>query len=177
MVADLLERGDGGEDLTLARLLALCLAPVTSVSSTAWYSPICSGVIAQWSSSSIWSGSSAAISGSDFVRRNTRMPLSARIASSASAACGPTLTRQPGMNCGRGADESGVGEVEDGPEVAEAVLDRRAGERHLQAGVGMRAQLLGGVVGGVLDGLGLVEHQAATSGWSASASMSRTAVP
>ena len=85
VVADLFERGDRREDLALARFGALgSRVAVTSVSSTAWYMPICSGVIAQWSSSSIWSGSSAAISGSAFVRRNTRMPLSARIASSAS---------------------------------------------------------------------------------------------
>ena len=58
-----------------------------------------------------------------------------------------------------GADQAGVGEVEDRPEVAEAVLDRRAGEGEPGAG-GQAAELLGGVVGRVLDGLGLVEDDA-----------------
>ena len=62
------------------------------------------------------------------------------------------------MNVGAGADEAGVGEVEDRPQVAEAVLDRRAGEGEPGAGVDA-AQLLGGLVGWVLDGLGLVEHE------------------
>ena len=82
--------------------------PVTSVSSSAWYMPICSGVIAEWSSSSIWSGSSAAIIGSALVRRNTRMPLSARIASSASTRVVlPSLDRRA-MNCGRGPTRPGL---------------------------------------------------------------------
>ena len=63
------------------------------------------------------------------------------------------------MNAGPGADEARVGEVEDGPEVAEAVLDRRAGEGDADAGRDA-AQLLGGLVGRVLDGLRLVEHDA-----------------
>ena len=62
------------------------------------------------------------------------MPLSARSAASPS----PDIWA---MNAGRGADQTGVGEVEDRPQVAEAVLDRRAGEREPGAG-GDAAQLL-----------------------------------
>jgi hypothetical protein len=74
-----------------------------------------------------------------------------------------------------GTRQAGVGEVEDRPQVAEAVLDRGAGEGHAGAGIDA-AQLLGGLVGRVLDGLGLVEHDPVPRRW-ASASMSRTAVP
>ena len=63
------------------------------------------------------------------------------------------------MNVVRPADEAGVGEVEDRPQVAEAVLDRGAGEGEPGAGVDA-AQHLRGLVGVVLDGLGLVEHEA-----------------
>ena len=74
-----------------------------------------------------------------------------------------------------GPDEARVGEVEDRPQVAEPVLDRRAGER--QPGVGRdAAQLLGGVARRVLDRLRLVEHDRAPSASAASASTSRTAV-
>ena len=38
------------------------------------------------------------------------------------------------MNAGRGPTQAGVGEVEDRPQVAEAVLDRRAGQRQPRAG-------------------------------------------
>ena len=80
------------------------------------------------------------------------MPLSARSAASPSP-------DSWAMNGGPGADEARVGEVEDRPQVAEAVLDRRAGER--QPGAGRdAAQLLGGLAGRVLDGLRLVEHDA-----------------
>ena len=131
MVADLLERGDRGEDLALARLLALgqTPVPVTSVSSSAWYRPICSGVIAQWSSSSIWSGSSAAIDRlglrapehEDAVERAHRVfGLDARRAA---------VARERRDELRPRADETGVREVEDRPEVAETVLDRRTGER------------------------------------------------
>ena len=106
--------------------------------------------MAQWSSSSMRSGSSAATSGSDLVRRNTRMPLRARRAASPSP-------ESWAMKVERGPDQARVGEVEDGPEVAQAVLDRGAGEGDAGAGRDA-AQLLGGVVGRVLDGLGLVEH-------------------
>ena len=57
-----------------------------------------------------------------------------------------------------GADEPGVAEVEDRPQVAEAVLDRRAGERELAVGRDA-SQLLAGLVGRVLDRLRLVEDQ------------------
>ena len=55
------------------------------------------------------------------------------------------------------ADEAGVGEVEDRPQVAEPVLDRRAGEREAGAG-GDAAQLLRRLARRVLDRLRLVEH-------------------
>ena len=73
------------------------------------------------------------------------------------------------------ADEARVGEVEDRPQVAEPVLDRRAGEREPGAGRDA-AQLLGGLAGRVLDRLRLVEHDRAPTSIAASASMSRTAV-
>ena len=55
-----------------------------------------------------------------------------------------------------GAEQAGVDEVEDRPEIAEAVLDRRAGERDARP----RVDLLGGarlLGAGVLDRLRLVE--------------------
>ena len=58
-----------------------------------------------------------------------------------------------------GADEARVGEVQDGVEVAEAVLDRRPREGDPRPGRDA-PQLLGGVVGRVLDGLGLVQDDA-----------------
>ena len=72
---------------------------------------------------------------------------------------GFALARQLGDERGPRADEPGVGEVEDRPQVAEAVLDRRAGEGEPGAGRDA-AQLLRGLVGRVLDGLGLVEDDA-----------------
>ena len=54
-------------------------------------------------------------------------------------------------------DEARIGEVEDRPEVADAVLDRRAGQRQPRAS-GDAPQLLGGLAGRVLDRLRLVEH-------------------
>ncbi len=55
-------------------------------------------------------------------------------------------------------DETGVAEVEDRPEVAEPVLDRRAGQGELRPRR-EATQLLAGLVGWVLDGLRLVEDQ------------------
>src|SRR5581483_1849030 len=57
---------------------------------------------------------------------------------------------------GAGPDESGVGEVEDRPQVAEAVLHRRAGQGQPAAGRDA-AQFLGRVAGRVLDRLRLVD--------------------
>ena len=45
------------------------------------------------------------------------------------AAVAVAAARQLGDERVAGPDQAGVGEVEDGPQVAEAVLDRRAGER------------------------------------------------
>ncbi len=60
-------------------------------------------------------------------------------------------------------DEARVGEVEDGPEIGDPVLDGRTGER--QASVRTdAAQLLGGIAGRVLDGLRFVEHHRAPHG-------------
>src|SRR5581483_2990748 len=57
-----------------------------------------------------------------------------------------------------GPDQAGVGEVEDRPQVAEAVLHRRTGEGQPAAGRDA-AQLLGRVAGRVLDRLGLVDDE------------------
>ena len=95
------------------------------------------------------SGSSAATSGSLLVRRNTRMPLRARSAASPS----PDIWA---MKAGRVPTRPGLVKSRMRPQVAEAVLDRGAGER--EPGAGRDAtQLLGRLVGRVLDGLGLVE--------------------
>ena len=64
------------------------------------------------------------------------------------------------MNCGRGPDQTGIREVEDRPEVAETVLDRRARERDPHARRDA-TQLLRGVARRVLDGLGFVEDHLA----------------
>ena len=57
-----------------------------------------------------------------------------------------------------GAEEVGVEEVEDGPEVVEAVLDGGAGEGEAVRG-GERAGGLGLAGGGVLDELGFIENE------------------
>ena len=85
------------------------------------------------------------------------MPLSARNASSAARAASPSLRERRDELRPR-ADETGVREVEDRPEVAEAVLDGRAGERDARAR-GDPPELLRGLAGGVLDRLRLVEDQ------------------
>ena len=56
-----------------------------------------------------------------------------------------------------GAEQAGIDEVEDGPEVPEPILDGGAGERDPRLRVELldRARLLGA---GILDGLRLVEH-------------------
>ena len=140
---------------------------------TAWYRPICSGVMLQWSSLSTLSGSSAAISGSLLVRRKMSSPLRARkaLSSDRRAPVGtaggasavrpaPSLASPARERCSmkalRGADQAGVGEIEDGPEVAETVLDRGAGQGHPGVG-GQPPQLLSGVALVVLDDLGLVD--------------------
>ena len=55
-----------------------------------------------------------------------------------------------------GAQQAGVAEVQDGPQVSQAVLDGSAREGHLAAGV-EATKLLRGLAGRILDGLGLVE--------------------
>jgi hypothetical protein len=73
------------------------------------------------------------------------------------AQCGLTVAghlRREG--CAR-ADEAGIGEVEDRPQVTHTVFDRGSGQRQSRAGRDA-TQLLGGVAGGVLDRLRLVEH-------------------
>ena len=169
VVADLLERGDGGQDRALlASRRSASATSATRSSSTAWYSPICSGVIVQWSSSSILSGSSAATSGSVFVRRKSRMPFSARSAVSPS----PDIWA---MNDGRGPTRPGLVKSRIAHRSPSAVLDRRAGEGQARAGRNA-AQLLGRVAGRVLDRLRLVEHDPAPRRSAARASTSRTAV-
>ena len=68
------------------------------------------------------------------------------------------VAREAGDELRSWADEPRVGEVEDGPQVAQPVLHRRAGEGEPRPG-GDAAQLDGGLVGRVLDGLRLVEHK------------------
>ena len=64
------------------------------------------------------------------------------------------------MNDGRDPTRPGIGEVEDRPQIAEPVLDRRTGER--ETGVGLdAAQLLRGLARRVLDRLRFVEHERA----------------
>src|SRR3546814_10896242 len=65
-----------------------------------------------------------------------------------------------GDELGPAADEARVAVVDDRPQVAEPVLDGRAGAGDPAAGADA-AQLLGGVRGRVLDGLGLVEDDLA----------------
>ena len=74
-------------------------------------------------------------------------------------ACRAAVAREPGDELRPVADETRVHEVEDRPEVAEAVLDRRSREREPGAG-GDEPQLLRRVVGRVLDHLRFVEHDA-----------------
>ena len=98
--------------------------------------------------------------GSALVRRNTRMPLSARRARS-----GPAARTVAGL--GELRDERGprphqarVGELHDRPQIAQAVLDGRAGQGDPTTGF-QPLQLLRGLAGGVLDGLRFVEHDLA----------------
>ena len=98
------------------------------------------------------SGSSAATSGSLLVRRNTRMPLRARSAASPSPAIWA-------MNAGRVPTRPGLVKSRIAHRSPRPFSIGRAGER--QPGAGREpAQLLGRLAGRVLDGLGLVEHEA-----------------
>ena len=111
----------------------------------------------QWSSSSILSGSSAAISGSDLVRRNTSRPLSARSADSADAALPSPPLDRAWMKVVRPPTRPGL---------TKSRIDHRS-PRPFSIGVpvsarreraGIEPQLAGGLRRRVLDGLGLVEH-------------------
>ena len=64
------------------------------------------------------------------------------------------------MNDGRDPTRPRVGEVEDRPEIAETVLDRRARQRQSCAGVDA-PKLLRGLAGRVLDRLRFIEHDRA----------------
>ncbi len=66
--------------------------------------------------------------------------------------------RPPVPELGLAAEQARHDHIENGPELAEAVLDRCAGECQLLGG-GDSAHRLGRFGVGVLDGLGLVEHQ------------------
>ena len=104
------------------------------------------------------------------------MPLSARIASSAVDRFGFAVARQRGDELRPAADETRVREVEDRPEVAEAVLDRRAGERDARARVHACAAAATVSLAGFLIACASSSTTFAHS-ISVSASMSRTAVP
>ncbi len=154
VVADLLERGDGGEDRALLGLAAAVGAGVgdqavehglVEADLLGRHRAVVELVDAVGQLGGDLGLALGAAEHEDAVERPQR-----RLA----------LARQLGDERGPGADEAGVGEVEDGPQVAEAVLDRRAGEGDAGAGRDA-AQLLGGLVGRVLDGLRLVEHDPA----------------
>ena len=73
---------------------------------------------------------------------------------------GPPLDRRgdEAAKAGPRAEQAGVQDVHDRPQVVEPVLDGRAGERDPVRGVHLPGGL-GGVGERVLDGLGLVEHE------------------
>ena len=151
VVADLLQRGDGGEDrpLLLVALGALGLDD----------EPVEHGLV----ETDLLGGHRAVVELVDPVGQlggHARLQLRAAEHEDAveRAQRRLALAGQLADERGAPADQAGVGEVEDRPEVAEAVLDRRAGERQLRAGVDA-PQLLGRLVGVVLDGLRLVEHE------------------
>ena len=152
VVADLLERGDGGEDRALLRLAA-GLGGVG-------HQPVEHGLV----EADLLGRHRAVVELVDAVGQlggDHRLALGAAEHEDAveRAQRGLALARELGDERRPRADEAGVGEVEDRPQVAEAVLDRRAGEREAAAGRDA-AQLLRGLVGRVLDGLRLVEDDA-----------------
>ena len=105
------------------------------------------------------------------------MPLSARSASSAATRVAVAVARQLRDELRPRADEAGVGEVEDRPEVAEAVLDRRAGERDARARAGMRRSCCAVSLAGFLIACASSSTTRAHVDARRCASTSRTAVP
>ena len=148
VVADLLERGDGGEDLALARLLALGQVGgehqlvehrLVEADLLGGHRAVVELVDAVGQLGRDLGLRLGAAEHEDAVERAQRVFAAARpVAPPAS----PSRRRPTaGDELRPGPDEAGVGEVEDGPEVAEAVLDRRAGERdtRVRAGCGAAA--------------------------------------
>ena len=160
VVADLLEGGDGGQDLALALVGALLDGGLRD-----------QGIEDRLVEADLLRRHGAVVELVDAVGElggDGRLGL--RAAEDEDAVEGPegslggvtgagAVDRQRGDERGPGSDQAGVGEVEDGPEVAQTVLDRGARQRHADPG-GDASQLLGGLVGRVLDRLGLVEDEA-----------------
>ena len=98
----------------------------------------------QWSILSTLSGSSAAISGSLLVRRKISSPLRARKALSSdrrAPATGGPASAEPGSSHLRrsgqvlderiaGTHQTRIGEIEDGPKIAQSVFHGGAGQRN-----------------------------------------------
>ena len=142
VVADLLERGDGGEDLALARLLALGQV-------VGEHQPVEHGLV----ETDLLGGHRAVVElvdlvgqlgldlglrlgaaeHEDAVERAQRVLGRGAPGRTTGDAAAVLVARQAGDELRPRTDQPGVGEVEDGPEVAEAVLDRRAGERDARA--------------------------------------------
>jgi hypothetical protein len=153
MVADLLQGGDGGQDVALA---ALVVAGGDQA------------VDHRLVEADLLGGHGAVVELVDLVGQLGRdLGLGLGAAEHEDAVEGPEGVlatgapllgggRQLGDERGPGPQQARVGEVQDRPQVAQAVLDGRAGEGDAAAGRDA-AQLLGHVAGRVLDGLGLVE--------------------
>ena len=133
--------------------------PPRMVSMVAWYNPACSSVSVQNSVESCRGGRSGSTSGSCFRRRSRKgavMRLS-RCSASASERRSigvASIRRKPGA----GAEQAGVEDLHDRPQLVQAVLDRCTGQRHPVAG-GDRTGRLRRPCERILDRLGLVQHQ------------------
>ena len=131
MVADLLEGGDGGEDGALLRLGA-------AVGRGGGHQAVEHGLV----EADLLGRHGAVVELVDAVGQlGGDLGLGLGAAEHEDAVERPqgrlALAGELGDERGPGADQTGVGEVEDRPQVAEAVLDRRAGEGDAGAG-GMR---------------------------------------
>ena len=161
MVADLLERGDRGEDLTLARLLAL--GDVGGDDELVEHRLVQADLLGRHRAVVELVDPIGQLGGD--LRLGLRAPEHQDAVERAQGVLGGArrfafAVRELRDELRPRADETGIGEVEDRPEVAEPVLDRRARERDAHAR-GDAAELLRGVARGVLDGLRLVEDHLA----------------
>ena len=152
MVADLLERGDGGEDRPLLRLTD------GGLGGDVGDELVEHGLVQP----DLLGGHRAVVELVDLVGE---LGGDFGLALGASEQQNPVqrsqravaVARQLGDERRPGADEARVGEVQDGPQIAEPVLDRCAGE--CEAGPRTDpSELLGGLARRVLDRLGFVEH-------------------